>query len=220
MSSQQWKRNGKVSSRQSEDVSEIVEAYLKFYQNTERKALRRLILLEYEDVNTRTLDRHLKKAFKAKMKLETAMSKQRTEDSWPKISWIITQGVLGNPRQRRELPSVGFNINNLNDYQVRVRIEARVFLGGRDLGLVDDSKGYYNGKAKVNLEPFGDTYSGLGNGSFSVPQECVTSNEELAIEVRIKIFYLRNRVYEHLPRGYAYSRKDNAWFLEPKAFAK
>jgi len=57
-------KNGKVSLRRSQRVSEIVEKFRKQYPNTERKALRKLILLQHKGINVRTLDRHLEKAFK------------------------------------------------------------------------------------------------------------------------------------------------------------
>jgi len=53
-----------MSLRQSQTVSEIVEKFRRKYTDTERKALRKLILLQHKDINERTLDRHLKKAFK------------------------------------------------------------------------------------------------------------------------------------------------------------
>jgi hypothetical protein len=53
-----------MSRRPRGTVSEIVEKYRGKYPRTERKVLRRLILLQHKDINPRTLDRHLKKVFK------------------------------------------------------------------------------------------------------------------------------------------------------------
>ncbi len=55
-----------MSQRQKASVSEIVERYKNKYRQTERKALRNMILKEKRDINPRTLDRHLKKAFESK----------------------------------------------------------------------------------------------------------------------------------------------------------
>jgi len=63
LSSEAWKTNGKMSKKSNRPVSEIVETYRIKYPQTERPALRRLILSEHKEINPRTLDRHLRKAF-------------------------------------------------------------------------------------------------------------------------------------------------------------
>jgi hypothetical protein len=60
-----------------------------------------------------------------------------------------------------------------------VKLEARVLLEGRNLGLVSDG-GYYNGKCEIDLEPRGGFY----NRGFDLPNEFVGSGEKLTIEMR------------------------------------
>jgi hypothetical protein len=215
-----------MSRRQLESVpnyADLVEDYTKTYPQTERKALKKLILLNHPQLNPRSLNRHLKKAFESKVKLDVHASKQlnkRLEDqnqewySAPKIPFFITEKILGHPLLKRQLPSVGFNIISSNNYPLRVRIEARTILGGRNLGLIQDIKGYYNGETEIGLEPG----EGFANGSFSVPEECVKSNEELSIEVRVTAIYQDNREYKLFPKSWTYKRDENIWFYEPREF--
>lgn len=53
-----------MSPKHKPSVSEIVETYMKKYPQTERKGLRALIIFKYpNEINSRTLDRCLKKSF-------------------------------------------------------------------------------------------------------------------------------------------------------------
>lgn len=149
--------------------------------------------------------------------VETRRQEQR---SFPRLNMEITQRIIGHPHDKREFPSVGFNMFNPNDYPIRVKLELRTILGGRNLGLIQDRKGYYSGKIEVNLNPMGKPpiIKGLINGNFAIPKECLDSTEELTIEVRATIIDQNNRKYELLPESWTYMRKHNAWFYEPKTF--
>jgi len=131
----------------------------------------------------------------------------------PRTNFEITQRIFKNPQTKRQLPSVGFNLFNLNDYPIGVKVEARAILGGRNLGLIQDRKGYYSGKTEWSLNPWG----GVVNGNFTIPKECVESNEELTIEVRVTI--IENGSKRTLrPVSWTYMRIENDWFYEPRAF--
>jgi len=133
----------------------------------------------------------------------------------PKIGFKITQQRANHHHHKRELPIVGFNMfPNPNDYPIRVKVEARIILGGRNLGLIRDRKGYYSGETEWNLNP-GDA---VLNGSFSVPKEAVNSVEELTIEIRATIIDPSEKEHRLLPRSWTYMRKKNTWYYEPGTF--
>lgn len=212
-----------MSRRRSETVSEIVEKYVVRYRQSERDALKKMILLEHKDINPRTLDRHLKKAFEGRIKLYTHPIEREIKPeagqaqkpyAAPKIHFFATQNVIGYPLIKRQLPVVGFNLWNRSEYPARVRVEVRSILGGRDLGLIDDQKGYYNGRTVMEFEPG----EGFANGSFKVPEECVKSSEELTVEVRVTAMSPGNREYRVSPKSWTYKRDENSWYYEPRAF--
>jgi hypothetical protein len=76
-------------------VSEIVEKYMKQYPDTERKALRKLILLRNKGINPRTLDRHLRKAFERGVKKPSTEEKHSNEysDHIKELEEIETLGL-------------------------------------------------------------------------------------------------------------------------------
>jgi hypothetical protein len=142
----------------------------------------------------------------------------------PKVAFEITQMIYDvqnrcylPPHFRVPFPRVGFNIFNRNDYPIRVRIEVRMILGGRNLGLIQDAKGYYSGKTELGFEPEPD---GLANGSFSVSEECAKSDEELTLEVRVTVIDPDNREHKLLPKSWTYIREKAEWYYEPKAFTE
>jgi hypothetical protein len=59
-----WENDGKMSLKLDRDVSKVVGKLQEQYPNTERKALRRIILAEHKEFTPRTVDRHLEKSFK------------------------------------------------------------------------------------------------------------------------------------------------------------
>ena len=80
-----------------------------------------------------------------------------------------------------KFPSVPFNWHNFSPFQLRVRLEVRVFLGGKYIGLVNDTEGYYNGKASIPVEP---NKGRLIDGRFTLPPECGANIEKTIIEVQ------------------------------------
>jgi len=136
----------------------------------------------------------------------------------PPIHYEITQIIRDQPLlSRRTLPNVGFNLSHHGAVflPVRIRVEAKVILDGKDLGLIEDEKGYYNGKTPWHLNP---TVKFFGN--FGVPSECAQSTKDLKIEVRVTVIDQYERKHEHLPLCWTYMRTENHWFLEPRSFAK
>lgn len=131
----------------------------------------------------------------------------------PRVDYRITQHIRNHPLLRRKLPDVGFNIHNLNDYPVRVKVETRTILGGRNLGLKKDKKGYYSGETPWNVNP-----GKIAFGHFNVPKECLDSNEELTIEIRATMIDPNDKEYIQLPVSWTYVRKRNEWYFEPTAF--
>jgi hypothetical protein len=105
MSLMTWKSNGKMSRGHAGNVSEVVENYRKRYPGTERRALRKLILGERKDINPRTLDRHLRIAFKpqtGKSPVDTISSDRYSEYS--KRLEEISLTIVSDPDlARREL---------------------------------------------------------------------------------------------------------------------
>jgi hypothetical protein len=141
----------------------------------------------------------------------------------PNVPFEITQMIYNRQNQRylpthfrRPFPSVGFNMFNLNDYPIKVRVEVRTILGGRNRGLIPDAKGYYNGKAEWGFEPG----HGLVNGNFTVPEECAKSDEELTLEVRVTVIDPDNREHRLLPKSWTYMREKVDWYYEPRLFTK
>lgn len=106
-------------------------------------------------------------------------------------------------------------IFNPNDYPIKVKVEARVILGGKNLGLVRDIKGYYSGETEWNLNPS----KGYGNASFDIPAEGVKSMDELNIEICVTVIGPDDKEHELLPESWTYMRKENDWIAEPRAFA-
>jgi hypothetical protein len=140
----------------------------------------------------------------------------------PKIDFGITQSIYDPKTQsflpplfKFHFPKVGFDMFNLNDYPIKVRVKIRMILGDRSLGLIPDPKGHYNGEAEMGFEPKPD---GLTNGNFTVSEECAQSNDELTLEVRVTVTDPDNREHELLPKSWTYMRNVNDWYYEPKLF--
>ena len=135
----------------------------------------------------------------------------------PPIHFEITQVVRNNPKlPLRKFPDVGFKISHLGDsLPVRVKVEARTILEGKDLGLIKVGHGYYSGEASWNLNPRTITF-----GHFTVLKECEDSAKDLKIEVRVKIIDECDREHRYLPHCWTYVRKHNYWFLEPRSFTR
>jgi hypothetical protein len=114
------------------------------------------------------------------------------------------------------LPDVGFSITPVGRFiPVKARITVRVFLGGNDLGVIDEfsEKPYYSGKIIWNLNP-GLTFG----GHFSLPRECVEKEGSLQLELRVTVIDPYEREHELLPICFTYVRTGKFWFLEPTSF--
>lgn len=131
----------------------------------------------------------------------------------PPIHLALTQ--KRGPRTFK-LPFIGVNLSHLGDsLPVQIRVEAKVILGEKDLGLVNDKKGYYNGKTPWNINP-----RTIFFGGFSIPKEYVESGEELKIEIRITIIDQYGREHKLLPQCFRYVKELDGWNLEPRSFAE
>ena len=129
------------------------------------------------------------------------------KDPTPPIFFDITQNLPNG--QKRHLPDVGLNIDHLGDsLPVKVSVAVRVFLGGKDLGIVKTSQ--YTGERLWNLNPrFGV------RGHFSVPDEVVESKERLELRVKLTVIDQHEREHQLLPLAWVYMRDRNSWYLEP-----
>ena len=134
----------------------------------------------------------------------------------PLVNFHITQAIGNNTALKRKLPNVGFNIRNLSDFPVRARIRARVFLGGKDLGLVKGETrggkymGYYDGKVTWNLNPYILIF-----GNFNIPEESTKTDETLRINVSVTLLGPTGKKSVLLPVGFTFMRDKDEWFLEP-----
>ena len=132
----------------------------------------------------------------------------------PPIYFEITQVVRNDPRFQRKIPNVGFNLSHLgNSNSVKAKVEARIFLGDKSLGLA--SSRYYNGEITWNLNPRTQFF-----GNFNIPHECVKSDERLTIEVKVMIIDIYKREHGLFPVCFTFIRKDNYWFLEPTSHSE
>lgn len=135
---------------------------------------------------------------------------------FPMVHFKITQAIQNNPRIQRKLPNVGFNIRSSNDSPIKAKVEARVFLGDKDLGLVKGSQrggkymGYYDGKTLWNLNPYTIAF-----GNFSVPKICAETDQNLRIEVSVTLIDIDGQEYKLLPVSWTFMRDKNDWFFEP-----
>lgn len=66
LSLKSMKKHGEMSLRKDKTVSQIVEKYMRQYSSLDRDLVRKLIRLENPNLNLRTVDRHLKKAYEQK----------------------------------------------------------------------------------------------------------------------------------------------------------
>jgi hypothetical protein len=133
----------------------------------------------------------------------------------PKVEFEITQQ---RGFSKVQLPTVATNLVNRCSYQLGIRLKVWTLLGGRNLGLINDIKGYYTGKTLILAEPDG---GGFGNGCFSVPPECVNSNEELSLSFVATLFDRNNpdKAPYKIQGSYTHRRKLNDWFYEPAIFS-
>ena len=125
----------------------------------------------------------------------------------PPIMFRVTQVIAGGT-QKRKLPDVGFNISHLGDsHLIKVKVEARVKLGEKDLGML---KGHYGGEKLWNLNPRFTIF-----GHVNIPKQAAESDERLEIDVTVTIIDEYEREHRLLPMGWVYMRDSNSWFIEP-----
>lgn len=128
---------------------------------------------------------------------------------YPLVHFYVTQQVQNNPKLKRKLPNVGFNIRNLGNSPIKARIKARVFLDSKSLGLVK-GVGYYNAKKLWNLNP-----NVLILGNFNIPKSAAESSARLRIRVSATLFDTSGIGYTLLPVSWTFKRNKNDWILEP-----
>lgn len=126
-----------------------------------------------------------------------------------------------NAKGQIQLPKVVFTITPIGRFiPVKAKVTVNVYLGGTDLGSIKDiKKPYYNHGILWNLNP-GPTFV----GNFSVPSKCVTSDEDLVLELRLTAIDPYDREHNLLPICFSYVRTDSAgngwWFMEPTSFSE
>jgi hypothetical protein len=136
--------------------------------------------------------------------------------AFPLVHFDITQAVQSSSTIKRILPNVGFNMRSWSDLPIMAKVEARVLLGGKDLGLVRGSQrggkyvGYYDGRTLWNLNPYNMVF-----GNFNIPSICAKTDEDLRIEVQVTLADTSGRRHKLLPVSWTFMRNRNDWFFEP-----
>ena len=102
---------------------------------------------------------------------------------------------------------------NLNDFPIKVRMETRAIIGGKDYGEIRDEKGYYSGKTLWNINPRLTVF-----GNFNAPRDCLDNSLDFKIEIKVTIIDYNNKEFSMLPVSWTYMRNKNSWFFEPKSF--
>jgi len=139
---------------------------------------------------------------------------EHTRHLVPPIHFYLTQKRIDG--SSHSLPFVGFHLQHLGDsLPVHIRVEAKILLGTKDLGLVKHTNGYYDGGVHWNINP-----RTLFWGGFGIPQEYVDSGEELKIEIRVTVIDQYEREHRLLPQCWRYVKDSNLWNLEPRSFAE
>ena len=133
----------------------------------------------------------------------------------PPIYFHLNQRKI-DPTKSHELPFVGFRLQHFGDsLPVNVKVEAKVVLDREDKGLVQHTKGYYDGKVRWNINP-----RTLFFGGFSIKEEYAKSEKELMIELRITVIDQYGREHKFLPQCWRYIKEQNNWNLEPRSFTE
>ncbi|MCW4003695.1 MAG: hypothetical protein NWE95_07275 [Candidatus Bathyarchaeota archaeon] len=204
------------------DIETVIETCLMQYSPIRAKDLRLKLEQRGYSVSRSQFYRYgakLKKAGKLEQVngiwrwSQNIMSRSTGWNPPPKVRFEITQQRHSS---KVTLPTVTTNLVNLSAYQLGIRLKVWVVLGGRNLGLINDLKGYYNGKRLILARPGG----GFGNGCFSVPSECVDSNEELSLSFLVTIFDrdVPDGSPYRIEGSYTYRRQLNDWIYEPTLF--
>jgi hypothetical protein len=115
------------------------------------------------------------------------------------------------------IPFIGFRLQHLGDsLPVRLRVEAKTIVAENDIGIVNDTSGYYTGAVKWNINP-----RTLFWGGFSIPRE--QFDRDLKIEVRITVIDQFEREHRLLPQCWRWvppsATIPGFWNLEPRSFS-
>ena len=138
---------------------------------------------------------------------------ENTSKKWnpiPNIKFYLAQRLL----RILIFPQVGWEAKNNSPYQLKVRIEVHPILGGKDLHPLPDDD--INGTKQYDVAPMDWL---LGNGCFTLPQICATSEEELILEIRAFALDVNNTEkgeYRVSPSRWKYVRERNAWSYNPQ----
>ena len=95
-----------------------------------------------------------------------------------------------------------------------MRIEVHPILGGKDLHPLSDNN--INGTTPYNVAPMDALF---GNGCFTLPSECATSEDELILEIRafvLDVNDIEKGEYEVSPSRWKYVREMNSWSYYPQ----
>ncbi len=145
----------------------------------------------------------------------------RTQHLVPLVEFNVDQGT---PHDPRPLPTVRTMLAHRGVVllPVRVLVEVKHILAGKELGLLEDPNGYYSGRTPWNLNPGVEIH-----GNFGTPEECVETDADLKMEERITLIDRYERPHMLLPQAWTFVRPrslDNApgnyWFLEPRSFTE
>lgn len=133
----------------------------------------------------------------------------------PPIHFLLNQ-TRADGKSKHKIPFVGFQLQHVSDsLPVSVRVEAKIILDGKDLGLVNDPSGYYTGKAKWNINPRTLVWGGL-----SIPKENFEGDKELKLEIRVTVVDQFEREHKLLPQCFRYIKEGDFWNLEPRSFTE
>jgi hypothetical protein len=163
------------------------------------------VMASDSEVNINVLPRKQKQARKSDVK-GSALWKPL-----PKIKFHIAQSL---PLRKLQFPQVGWEAYNDSPYQLRVRIEIHPILGGHDLFPLSDDD--INGTYVYPVEPMSALF---GNGCFSLPRVCATSEDELILEIRAKAEDINDTEkgeYKFLSSRWKYVREHDAWSYYPQ----
>jgi len=135
----------------------------------------------------------------------------------PPINFFLNQARADGTQH--QIPFIGFHLQHLGDsLPVNVRVEAKVIIGEEDLGIVNDTSGYYTGAVKWNINP-----RTLFWGGFSILPAYFerAEHEDLKVEVRITVIDQFERQHRLLPQCWRWVREANPpfWNLEPRSFS-
>jgi hypothetical protein len=201
----------KLAASTEEGLDAVVKAILEVVKTSEGMAQSQALALGHEDKPPSEMRSPLPRDQAGK----TAATIPRIESAKarpvPRLHYEVTQTQSNG--EKRELPSVGFNLKNLADYPVRIRVYAEVILDGKSLGYPSEWSGHYNGTRVWNLNPQGRTGAGIKDGNFTIPVNTVRNDQILMIRVVVRV--VDEEFDSPLPVGWVYDNTKNDWYYEP-----